>query len=205
MEIPVMMRELISSRVRDDFSSEICNRCNSNCCSGSGFGLLENVLEIYKKYLEGGLRRENYTFEAGLDPSKFIYKYFDRVLMNGSLLVFFPKTIKPNGELLSVPPWNYYNARDYLKNRVEMNMGCIFLNKNLSQNMNTGHKCILHNTNYEREITCKPIDCIFLTCTSDMRVINPTPRETNLWFAMLDYYFPNSSERFKQLCPSLPD
>lgn len=93
-----------------------CDSCNSSCCNGPGFAILENVIEIYKLYSEGLLKRDDFTFDSGLNLSQFVYKYFDRAILNGKLLVFFPKMLSENNRLITVPPWNYWNARDYIKN-----------------------------------------------------------------------------------------
>ena len=146
---------------------------------------------------------ESFEFEKSLNFSSFVFKYFDRVLFHNSLMVFFPKIISGGGTTVSIPPWNYYEARKYIFNRVE-NKGCIFLKKRLSKN-NNDNSCILHSNEINLTITAKPIDCVFLNCSDKGSVITPTTRETSVWLSCLDYYFPNSLERFKARCPELPN
>ena len=197
------MLELINSRKPSNTSSKLCESCNSNCCSGPGFAIYENVIAIYEKYLDGSLKRNDFTFKTGFSLEEFIYEYFDRVsFQNGSLIAFFPKTITNSGDLLSVPPWNYYAARDYLQKRYGKR-GCIFLRKNInSEDRDNG--CLLHIEDKNEEIYAKPIDCQFLQCDSDKNVITPSSAESSLWFSLLDYHFPNSIEKFHKKHPSLP-
>lgn len=105
--------------------------------------------------------------------------------------------------LISVPPWNYWQARDYIKKR-EKSYGCIFLERLQIENDTQSNNCILHS-DARNEINQKPNDCIFLYCKTPKKIEKPIPVETNLWFSLLDFNFPNSQERFKQLCPDLQD
>lgn len=203
MKIPKPILELINSRKPAISSSELCDSCNSNCCSGPGFAIYENVLLIYEKYLDGALKRIDFEFKHGLSFEEFIYEYFDRIsFQNGSLIVFFPKTLTDSGELLSVPPWNYYNSRDYLQNRYGKR-GCIFLRKNIKVNEND-NGCLLHREDKNEELYAKPIDCQFLQCQSNKTVITPSSAESSLWFSLLDYHFPNSLRKFNEKYPGLP-
>jgi hypothetical protein len=203
LEIPEQIRQFLKKREKYNFSSENCKKCNAGCCSGPGFAILENVLLIYNKYISGLIVREDYKLEQKLDFKNFILKYFDRVLLHNRLLVFFPKILN-NNELIAIPPWNYFGAREYITKRVKSN-GCIFLNKKLHKGSNTGHYCILHDDNLNNIVSTKPIDCTFLICSKDKKVINPSEDETLLWFSMLNYYFPESKKRFDIICPNMPD
>jgi len=203
MDLPENISNFIHARKANDIPPNICDTCNSSCCKGPGFALFENIVYIYNLYTLNHLQRNNYSFETNLSLESFIYKYFDRVLFNGSLLAFFPKILSENNELISVPPWNYYQSRDYIYKR-KSNFGCIFLENNWDSD-NINNHCILHSNNLYSEITQKPIDCVFLMCSSTNSIIKPTNRESNLWISLLDYYFPNSFENFKQLFPSISD
>ncbi len=204
MQIPRVIGDFIKLRSLRSGSADVCNSCNATCCSGPGFALLENVLRIYELYQSGLLKRDDYEFEGDLDLASFVYKYFDRVFFNNSLLVFFPKTFTENHRMVSIPPWNYYQAREYIQKRTEKK-GCIFLAKPLDPNLAGGNLCLLHHDSLYEEISSKPLDCVFLNCSADKQVIKPLFRESSFWLSMLDYYFPDSKERFSQLCPGLPD
>jgi hypothetical protein len=160
------------------------------------------VLEIYKRYASGLLTGSAVRFETGLTLSQFIFKFFDRAVLNSRLLVFFPKTMSETGGLNSVPPWSYWEAREYLKKR-NKSLGCIFLAKHQFIDDASHNHCTLHNENVSSELTAKPIDCTFLICDGIRNIQKPNPSETNLWFSLLDFYFPNSVERFNQLCPDI--
>jgi len=181
-----------------------CDQCNSACCNGPGFALFENIEIIYEKYISGTLLRSDYIFEVNLSLSQFIFKYFDRTIINGRLLVFFPKTIATDNSLISIPPYSYWEARNYLFRRQSSN-GCIFLNKKQNKNDYTNNYCILHNANHDNDITEKPMDCLFLYCKGVRNVVNPTTTETTYWFSLLDYSFPNSVEKFNKRFPELID
>ncbi len=204
MELPPEIKYQIARRKNPQFSSEVCLGCTGKCCSGPGFALLENVVEIYDRYITSNLTRSDYQYKPNLSFCQFVMEYFDRVVFNNSLLVFFPKVISSHDMLLHVSPLGYYEAREYIHNRSE-NFGCIFLDRKRNVGEHRGHKCILHNSSIEDKMTAKPIDCSFLTCTPSMDVINPLNTESNLWFASLDHHFPKSKERFAQLCPGIPN
>jgi hypothetical protein len=201
MQFPNAIVNFLSER--QERSNSPCHQCNAACCNGPGFALLENVLEIYERYVAGNLVRSDYSFEPNLPLSQFIFKYFDRVLFNGSLLVFFPKTLSDTG-LNSTPPWNYYQAREYL-NRRSPSLGCIFLSKKQVPGDQSNNCCILHSDKARNNVTEKPIDCTFLVCNGLKNVMNPSGTETNLWLSLLDYYFPDSHARFQKLCPDMPE
>lgn len=198
-QLPNPIVEFLSERERK--SDSPCHQCNSACCNGPGFGLLENVLQIYQRYTEGTLIRTDYSFEFGLSLSQFIFKYFDRTILNGNLLVFFPKTLSETG-LNSVPPWNFWKSREYLVKR-NPSFGCVFLMKKQTLSDNSNNYCILHTDQATTSITEKPIDCSFLICNGLKNVQEPSGTETNLWLSLLDYHFPNSIVRFNQLCPDI--
>lgn len=202
MDLPESIRSFLDKRQAGIVAS--CDSCNAGCCNGPGFAILENVIEIYKLYNTGKLKRSDFDFTEGLNLSQFVYKYFDRTVLNGKLLVFFPKMISDNNRLLNIPPWNFWDARDYIKKR-ERSLGCIFLehkqyNSDLSEN-----KCILHHTQEQNQLNEKPIDCLFLFCRTKRNIVKPSDTESSYWFALLDYSFPNSKDRFKQLCPDITE
>jgi hypothetical protein len=189
---------------RQELSNSPCGQCNAACCNGPGSALLENVLEIYKLYSSGTISREDFQFEQGLSFSQFVFRYFDRVVINNTLHIFFPKTVSETNGLNSVPPWNFWTARDYLKKR-SMSLGCVFLAKKQFPNDMSNNYCLLHNQEMLNKITQKPIDCALLICNGIRNFQKPTTQESNMWFALLDYHFPNSQDRFKQMCPELVD
>jgi hypothetical protein len=200
LELPTPIVDFLAERSKN--SNSPCGQCNAACCSGAGFALLENIQEIYKKYQVGGLKDGAVKFEPGLTLSQFIHKYFDRVVFNNSLQAFFPKTIAEDGGFNSIPPWNYYEARKYLEKR-KKSYGCIFLAKRQAVDDLSHNYCTLHNEKFCSEITEKPIDCAFLNCTGLRAVKAPSVQETQLWFALLDFHFPGSTQRFQMLCPDI--
>lgn len=197
--IPSAIKDFLTDREKR--SNSPCQQCNSACCNGPGFGLLENVLKIYERYANGQLTRNDYQFESGLTLSQFIFKYFDRTILDGRLLVFLPKTLTSNG-LNSVPPWNFWKSREYIHKR-SPSLGCIFLSKKQIPEDLSPNSCILHSGEASKDVTEKPIDCTFLVCNGIRNVQNPSQTETALWFSLLDYHFPNSIERFNLLCPDI--
>lgn len=200
MQMPELIKTFLE--VRYSNSNSPCDMCDSSCCNGPGFAILENVIEIYNLYANNKIQNGGCHFEKGLTLSQFIFKYFDRTIVNGKLLVFFPKMISENDFLISVPPWNFWEARDYLKKR-QKSYGCIFLSKKQINDELKNNFCTLHNVNYENEISAKPIDCVFLVCTGIRNIQKPDQTTSTYWFSLLDYCFPNSIERFNQLCPDI--
>ncbi len=202
MQLPNKIREYLIERHAE--SDSPCNQCNSNCCKGPGFAIFDNVKLIYEKYQKSLLLRSDFEFEKGLSLSQFIFKYFDRAVLNGKLLVFFPKVLSENDELVAIPPWNYWQARDYIFKR-KKTFGCIFLNKKKIEGDFSTNYCILHNDSVMTEVTEKPIDCLFLYCKGIRKIVNPSQSESNLWFSTIDYCFPNSNENFYNDFPELRD
>jgi Fe-S-cluster containining protein len=202
MLLPDKIKDFLKEKQSN--ASSPCTLCNAACCYGPGFAILENVELIYQAYVADKLIRDDHVFEPGLTLSQFIYKYFDRVVFKGDFLVFFPKFFSANGELLSIPPWNYYDAREYVRKRHGSN-GCVFLRKKQDENDPSANSCILHDDNFDKEITKKPIDCLFLHCSASGSIAESTVEQGDLWFALLNYMFPNSTGRFKQLCPDIAD
>ncbi len=200
MNIPERIKEFLTEKKQN--SNSPCDQCNSDCCKGPGFAIFENIKNIYEKYERGELIRSDYNFQTDLSLSQFIFKYFDRASLNGGLLIFFPKVLTEDDQLLSVPPWNYWQARDYLFKRYKT-YGCIFLDKRKIDGDYSINKCILHNNHVEDQITEKPIDCLFLHCNGIRNIVNPRQVESNLWFSLLDYHFPNSVNIFNQQFPEL--
>jgi len=181
-----------------------CTSCNAHCCSGPGFALLENVLEIYKKYETGALVREDYRFEEGLSLCRFIWRYFDRGVQNGRLLTFFPKTFLNNFGILSVSPADYYRVRASMRVQYDCR-GCVFLSRRMQESDLQPNHCILHSDKVLEEVTAKPIDCVFLRCTAPKVILRPPLQESDDWIDLLDRLFPNSLARFRELCPGMPD
>src|ERR1035437_5799732 len=89
VKLPTPIVDFLAEREKKSHSP--CSQCNASCCNGPGFALLENILEIYQKDVSGSLMRSDYNFISGLTLSQFIFRYFDRTVINGRLLVFFPK------------------------------------------------------------------------------------------------------------------
>lgn len=197
MNIPDEIKDFLRERQND--TNPQCQLCNSSCCNGPGFALLENILLIYKKYQEGRLIRSDFHFKSDLMLVDFIFEYFDLALINSNLLAFFPKMITEDNQLISTPPFDFWNSRDYLKRRYK-SYGCIFLEKKQTETVFT-NKCILHTDKYKEEITEKPFDCLFLSCLSLKDIKQPTAEESQKWFELLNKHYPDSNSRFSELCP----
>lgn len=200
MNIPAAIESFLTERNKR--SDSPCKQCNAACCHGPGFAILENVIKIYAKYTRGALQRDDFTFKPNLSLSQFIFQFFDRTIINGRLLVFFPKTLSENGGLNSVPPWQFWEARDYLNKRNPA-FGCVFLAKKKASGDLSYNYCLLHNSKMNSEITEKPNDCTFLICAGLRNVQKPTNTESGMWFSLLDFYFPDSIERFNKMCPDI--
>lgn len=204
MKLPEDIPDLIKRRNQHDSTGNLCESCNAHCCSGPGFALLENVIELFKVYQDGRLIREDYEFEEGLSIYDFVWRYFDRVVHNDCLLTFFPKTFSDNHSIVSVPPWNYYRARARIQKRTGKK-GCVFLSRMLEADGTTKNLCILHTSSVYEEITAKPIDCVFQKCSSSKRILKPSDQESAEWVSLMDRHFPHSRERFWELCQGMPD
>ena len=196
--------DFIKARSQHDSAEDLCESCNAHCCSGPGFALIENVIEIFQLYQAGRLVRDDYEFDKGLSISEFIWRYFDRAVHNDSLLTFFPKTFSDDFGIVSVPPADYYRARARIQQRTGKR-GCVFLSRMLEARGTRKNLCILHTPSVLQRITAKPIDCLFQTCSSSRRIIRPSDEESAQWVSLLDLHFPHSRERFWELCPGMPD
>ena len=204
MEIPVAVATFIEKRSEDGEVHDPCEKCNGHCCSAPGFARLENVLEIFKQYENGQLTRTDFQFEQGLNVSKFIWRYFDRVVHQNRLLTLVPKTFTSDFGIVSVPPTNYYHARAQIRKKTG-SRGCVFLSRLLEKDGAANNLCILHTEAANRTISQKPIDCLFLHCDAAKQVLRPTLQDSIQWISMLDQSFPNSLARFQEICPGMPD
>jgi len=171
---------------------------------GPGFALLENVLEIHKRYEAGALARDDYRFEQGLNLCEFIWRYFDRGIQNGRLLTFFPKTFLSDFGIVSVAPANYYRVRASMHKQADCR-GCVFLSRGIEGPGSQPNHCILHSDRVLEEVTAKPIDCVFVRCVAPREILRPSRQESDQWIDLLDSLFPNSLARFRELCPGMPD
>ncbi len=196
LQIPTEITNFLKDKQAN--SNSPCSVCNSLCCKGPGFALLENLELIFKNYREGKLNDAEHNFENGLDFKDFTYRYFDRVVFNGKLCVFFPKTISKENILQSIPPWNYYEARKYITDR-NVSTGCIFLKRRFNREDFTPNHCILHTNDFSINITAKPIDCLFLNCNGLGHILKPSSTQSGYWFELLNYKFPDSESRFNNL------
>lgn len=204
MELPAKVAHILQSRGQGVAHCDPCRACNAYCCTGPGFALLENVLEIYQQYETGKLVREDYRFEEGLSLCQFIWRYFDRGIQNGRLLTFFPKTLLSNFDIVSVAPDDYYRARASMLKQTDCR-GCVFLSRRIEGPGAPPNHCILHSDKDLKEVTSKPIDCVFLRCVAPREILRPSQQESNQWIDLLDSLFPNSLARFRELCPDMPD
>jgi hypothetical protein len=202
MDLDKRILEIFSRRKVEGFSSFVCSLCSAGCCRQPGFAIFENTVKIYEKYLNGLLKRDDFVFDAGLNYKEFIKKYFDVVLYTDTkFFVFFPKIVISENQLLSTPPFgSYYQNRDYIhqNNPWIKNFGCVFQNRKRIKH-GEDIKCILHDINTEKEVSAKPIDCLYLSCTPNQVVVNPTAEETNEWFKLLNELFPEGETKYINL------
>jgi hypothetical protein len=202
MKLPELITVFLEDRKKRISSNVDCSMCNGACCQGSGFAILENIVLIYDKYKRNDLKRDGYEFVSGLSFQQFVNSYFDDCVINGGLKAFFPKTLSENNNLISIPPFgSYWENRTYIKanNRWIKHSGCIFLSKKFNDMDSKPNYCILHDKFADKEITAKPIDCVFLSCSAVKNTVNPTLNETSVWFSLLNYSFQDSDSRYQTL------
>ena len=169
-----------------------CNGCNSNCCNESGFALLENVKEIYKFYKNGNLKRNDIQFATGMNEHNFIASFFDHITLNNHKLdIFFPKHLNYDNKIIDIPHpggnTDYYLYRSsIIKNRKNRSAGCIFLKDKLS--LSHSNECLLHDPK-DKFSKLKPIDCVFLICDSNNKVLKPSTVIEQDYFSLLGVEF----------------
>jgi len=199
LKMPEQIRLVLEARREAAFSR--CHECDAGCCNGPGFAILENVMQIYERYRRGLLVRSDLDFEPGMTLGQFVFSYFDRAIINDGLLLFFPKMVTDDSRLLSVPPWNFWQAREYLLRR-NRSYGCIFLDRRRTDDDTRFNPCILHgNPKIQEEITEMPIDCMYCQCSALRQIVKPRAEESSQWFRLLETHFPGSVQRYKALCP----
>ena len=115
-----------------------CSSCLKNpCCKDPGYATLENVENIYSKYLDNGLVREDeITFKPHLTFKEFIQEYFHvkthDIIEN--FCIFFPKTIG--------------------------NFGCVFNKRKIINNEDNFKNCLLWTEERFDKNTTFPLGCI---------------------------------------------
>jgi hypothetical protein len=210
--LPAVIDAFIGKHHYGGVTEQDCRQCSSACCSQGAFALLENVLQIYQRYLNNQLHRTDYSFEPDLAFHQFVGKYFDLYLQitgkwwwKQSVLLFYMKSLSSDNNLISIPPVsNFYNTRTTLFNANPwLNKGCVFLSKkapNWPENDGDSSRyCILHEERSRSHMTCKPIDCIFYTCVKPLSPKIPKSTESKRWFRLLSNTYPNSLERYRTL------
>jgi hypothetical protein len=191
-------------------TSADCQACSSGCCSRGGFAILENVLETYRLYKAGALRRADYEFKAGLSLEDFIRRYFDVCVheiegRDDPLMCFHMRGLGPTSEPIAIPRvGRYWDTREEMFSRNPwLNRGCIFLSKsvpNWPEDDGEGDRyCILHSPLSGSQVTAKPIDCVFFTCNRPYEARVPSFDESERWFRVLGDAFPRSRPRFERM------
>ncbi len=209
IELPKPIVNLIENHQSGGASKDDCIACASSCCSQGGFAILENVVLIYGLYKHGGLKRADYEYESDLNFEGFVKKYFDvwfvKVGRRKILTTFHMKSISSDGNLISIP-----GASDYYKMRAELfhanpwlNKGCVFLNKRIDDwprdDKVKDRLCILHDPEYMKYVTAKPVHCIFYICLDAVQAKIPSEQETRDFLALLAKYFPDSKKRLEAM------
>jgi hypothetical protein len=202
--------EIIANHHEDGVSESDCEFCSSGCCSQGGFAILENVLEIYKLYVIGQLKRKGMKFKENLILIDFIFEYFDiweRPVSlkdeEDTLMFFHMKSIDEKGRTISIPGESYWDNRsDLFRLNPWLNKGCVFLSHFVPHWFEDDGKiryCILHGRGGDKLTGAKPIDCIFYTCIEPYKAKTPSSEKTDAWFFALSKAFPNSKERFEEI------
>ena len=115
-----------------------CSSCLKNpCCKDPGYATLENVENIYSKYLDNGLVREDeITFKPHLTFKEFIQEYFHVKTHDiiEDFCIFFPKTIG--------------------------NFGCVFNKRKIINNEDNFKNCLLWTEERFDKNTTFPLGCI---------------------------------------------
>ncbi|RZD42482.1 MAG: hypothetical protein CXT73_02960 [Methanobacteriota archaeon] len=119
-------------------TSQPCQSClKSPCCKDPGYATLENVENIYLKYVNNELVREdNIKFKSDLSFKKFIQEYFNIKTHDTieNFCIFFPKTIG--------------------------NFGCVFNKRKIVKNEDNFKNCLLWNEERYNKNTAFPLGCI---------------------------------------------
>jgi hypothetical protein len=212
MRLPETIVRFLDDYHAGGVTGQDCRACSSPCCSLGGFAILENVVEIYARYVRGELRRSDYDYLPGLGFADFIFFYFDvyrkTVTANGNdttLMLFHMKSLSADGNLISIPGGDdYWDIRRGLFERNPwLSRGCVFLSKRVGNwpedDGDTGRHCILHEPSSESAITAKPIDCVYFTCNRPREGRVPTQLQSDMWFHLLAENFPESLSRFEAL------
>jgi hypothetical protein len=119
-------------------TSQPCQSClKSPCCKDPGYATLENVENIYLKYVNNELVREDdIKFKSDLSFKKFIQEYFNIKTHDTieNFCIFFPKTIG--------------------------NFGCVFNKRKIVKNEDNFKNCLLWNEERYNKNTAFPLGCI---------------------------------------------
>ena len=115
-----------------------CQSCLKNpCCKDPGYATLENVENIYLKYVNNELVREDdIKFKTGLTFKEFIQEYFNIKTHDTieNFCIFFPKTLG--------------------------NFGCVFNKRKIINNKDNFKNCLLWDEERFNKNTAFPLGCI---------------------------------------------
>lgn len=198
-ELPDEIRTLFKEH---HLGSPSCKRCQRPCCAFSGFATLENVRNIYQKYVAGQLVRDDYKFASGLDYRSFTLSYFDVVYHGSSeLVMFFPRHLSWTDHVVAFPETgDYWNARNrFFEQHSLLRAGCVFL-KQKTEAISPMHDpiCILHEPGLDETLSAKPIDCVFLTC-SPGQTVKKDDRVEGEYFRLLIKHFGHEVSEWHEL------
>ena len=119
-------------------TSQPCQSClKSPCCKDPGYATLENVENIYLKYVNNELVREDdIKFKTNLTFKEFIQEYFNIKTHDTieNFCIFFPKTIG--------------------------NFGCVFNKRKIVKNEDNFKNCLLWDEERYNKNTAFPLGCI---------------------------------------------
>jgi len=123
---------------KSNCTSQPCQSClKSPCCKDPGYATLENVENIYLKYVNNELVREDdIKFKSDLSFKEFIQEYFNIKTHDTieNFCIFFPKTIG--------------------------NFGCVFNKRKIVKNEDNFKNCLLWNEERYNKNTAFPLGCI---------------------------------------------
>lgn len=208
LPFPAPIRALLDTHHAGGVVEADCRACSAPCCSQGGFAILENLPLIYERYRRG-LRRRDHTFAGGLTLREFLLTYFDitqRATRLGrrqaEIVLLHMKSLSGDGQLITIPAvGEYYEVRSQLfADNPWLNRGCVFLSARTgSEDDALERSCLLHDPQSSTQLTTKPIDCVFFTCSTPREGRLPSEQESERWFRALAAAYPGSGRRLAEL------
>lgn len=213
-----VIRAILDEHHANGVTEGDCGSCSSPCCTQGGFAIYENLPLIYARYQNGILKRADYNFDEGLSFRDFVFKHFDLTIRETGrgaekreILLFHMKSISSEGHLITIPAvGEYYEVRSQLfSDNPWINQGCVFLSQKYpilteeeadpDAEDETPRRCLLHDSKSGVQLTAKPIDCVFFTCSAPLEARIPSEKMSERWFRALAKDYPGSVEKYKTI------